>query len=256
MATKPTNTETLDFIEVTGARSGYYLLGQAPLLFNAMSEKVKHELMFPKGRKSAAERAMTLKHNPLEEYRNSCYYARDPNSPTLLVHKSVAFKRATMGAAVDIPGARKAQMGRLMYVIGDEVPIYGVPELHMSVTRSADMNRTPDIRTRAILPTWCAYIEIEYVEPILKGAVISKLLAAAGMTQGIGDWRVEKGSGNYGRFAIVAEDHPQVRLLMDAGGREAQREALDHPIAYDSETEALLSWYDAEVNRRGFKEVA
>lgn len=256
MTTRKPSAEALDFIEVKRGRVEFYLLGDSPLICNAMSEKARHELLLPSGRKTAAEKAANLKHNPVQEFRDSVYYARDPESPTLVVMKSTSFKKSAMGAALDIPGAKKAQIGRLMYVVGDEVPIYGTPELMMSVTRSADMNRTPDIRTRAVIPSWCAHITIEYAEPVLKGAVISKLLAAAGITQGVGDWRVEKGSGNYGRFSVVSKDNPQLKLLMDAAGRDAQKEALANPIAYDSETESLLEWYETEVTRRGIKSVA
>jgi hypothetical protein len=256
MAIRKTNTETLDFIQVNRGQVEFYLLGESPMILNAMSEKAHHELLLPKGRKSAAEKAISLKHDPVNEFKDSMYYARDEKSPTLIVQKATAFKKAAMGAALDIPGAKKAQMGRLMYVVGDEVPVYGTPEVMMSIVRSADMNKTPDVRTRAILPAWCAHIQVEFAEPMLKGPVLSKLFAAAGITQGIGDWRVEKGSGNYGRFRLAEKDDPQVKLLMDTAGREAQREAIASPVAYDSETEALLEWYETEVKRRGIRSVA
>jgi hypothetical protein len=246
----------LDFIQVSQGRFSAVLLGESPLIMNCMSNKAKHQLLLPSGRKTGPEKAASLKHDPLAEWRDSMYYARDPESQTLFMMPAVAFKKAIMGAAIDIPGAKKAQLGRLMYVEGDEVPIYGTPEVMMSVTRSADMNRTPDVRTRAIFPTWCAKITIQHTEPMLRGQAVLKLLAAAGITQGIGDWRVEKGSGNFGRFQSTDDTHPQVKLLMDAGGREAQKEALSNPIAYDGETEALLEWYAQEITRRGIKSVA
>jgi len=169
------------------------------------------------------------------------------------VHKATAFKKALMGAALDIPGAKKAQIGRLAYVVGDEVPIYGIPEIMLSVVRSADINKTPDIRTRAIIRQWCAVVSFRYMEPILKGDVLAKLLSGAGMSQGVGDWRVEKGSGSYGRFHLAEKDDPQAQIIMEGGGRAAQEEAIKNPQPYDSETEALLDWWDAEYRRRGFK---
>ena len=256
MTTRQVSKETLDFIEVMRGRINVFVLGDSPLICNAMSRKVEHQLLLPSGRKTAAEKASSLKHSPLDEFRDSVYYAREVKSPTLIVLKATAFKKATMGAALDIPGAKKAQIGRLINVVSDEIPIYGIPELMMAVTRSADMNRTPDIRTRAIIPSWCAKLTIEFAEPMLQGQTILKLLVAAGITQGVGDWRVERGSGNYGRFSVVDEANPHLQVLMDAGGREAQRDALEKPVPYDSETEALLKWYDVEVKRRGFKSIA
>lgn len=257
MATrKSADSGALDFIQVSQGKFRAIVLGDSPLICHAMSGKAWHELLLPKGKKSAAEKAMSLKHDPLDEFRNSMYYSRDKESPTAIVVKATAFKKAMMGAALDIPGAKKAQIGRLLYVENDEIGIYGIPELMMSITRSADMNKTPDVRTRAVLPAWCAVFTVAFTEPMLKGPVMSKLLAAAGITQGIGDWRVEKGSGNFGRFSLVEEDDPRVRILMESGGREAQQAAINNPMPFDSETEEMMSWFDVEVNRRGFKTVA
>jgi hypothetical protein len=36
-------------------------------------------------------------------------------------------------------------------------------------------------------------------------------------------------------------------------GRKAQAQAMKEPKYYDTETEELLSWFDAEIKRRGFK---
>jgi hypothetical protein len=95
---------------------------------------------------------------------------------------------------------------------------------------------------------------VQYSVPLLKGPVITKLLGAAGMMQGVGDWRVEKGSGNYGRYRVTSPSDTQFRVLTDSAGRQAQEEAMSAPKCYDSETERLLSWYDAELYRRGFRE--
>lgn len=42
---------------------------------------------------------------------------------------STSFKGAIRSAALDMPGAKKAQIGRLTYIAGDFVGIYGVPKL-------------------------------------------------------------------------------------------------------------------------------
>ncbi len=38
--------------------------------------------------------------------------------------------------------------------------------------------------------------------------------------------------------------------------RAAQDDAIANPVPYDSETEQLLSWYQVETKRRGFKVAA
>jgi hypothetical protein len=161
-----------------------------------------------------------------------------------------------MSAALDLPGTSKTQIGRLAYVENDEVPIYGIPELLMSVTRSAGIDKTPDVRTRAILPRWACFISVQFTKPILKEQAIVNLMAAAGITQGVGDWRVQKGSGNYGQFALTDPSDKAFQEIVKTGGREAQDAAIAEPICYDSETEELLAWFDVEVKRRGFKAVS
>lgn len=256
MATKTPTTETVDILEVHRGRIEFYVLGQSPLICNSMSAKTKSELLFPSGRKSAAQKASTMKHDPQREFQDSIYRFMDDDADTLIGMPATSFKKACMGTCLDLPGAKKAQIGRLMYVVGNMVPIYGTPEIMLSVVRSADINKTPDVRTRAVLPAWCSKFIIEFTEPMLKAAVISRLLGAAGMMQGVGDWRVEKGSGDFGRFEVVSADHPQVKLLMETGDRSAQLEAMENPQPYDSESEQLLRFHAEEMVRRGFTKQA
>lgn len=255
MATKAqaSNSE-ITILEVTKTQMEFCILGTTPLICNRMSKKAEHELLLPKGKKNAAEKASSLKHDPLQEFRDSPYCLAD--GPTLIGLLPTAFKKSMMTAALDMPGAKKAQIGRLIYVHGQMLPIYGIPKLFMSVTRSADINRTPDIRTRALLPEWACKLVVEFPVPLLKEQSIANLLAAAGFMSGVGDWRQEKGSGNYGSFKLVSADDPDFVRVVQQGDRAAQIAALENPEAHDPETEDLLSWYDVEVKRRGFKVAA
>jgi hypothetical protein len=248
--------EVSDFLKVSTGTIGLYVLGTSPLILNRMSSKAQHELLMPKGRKNAAEKATTLKHDPIAEYRASAYTQKgDPSRPHLEL-LSTAFKGALRSAALDMPGAKKAQIGRLTYVTGDYVGIYGLPKLLMSITRSADMNRTPDVRTRAIVPAWACRLSITYVEPLIRPQAVMNLLAAAGITIGVGDWRPEKGAGNYGQFTLVSESDPAVKKIIKEGGYAAQVAALEKPTCYDNETTELLSWYQGERSQRALKGVA
>ena len=253
---KNTPEEVSDILKVSTRSLECYIVGTSPLICNRMSEKAKHELLMPKGRKNAIERATTLKHVPVDEYRASAYTLKDETQPTLIAMLSTAFKGALRSAALDMPGAKKAQIGRLTYLAGEFVNIYGLPKLFMSITRSADMNKTPDVRTRAIIPEWACKITITYVEPLIRAQAVANLMAAAGLTIGVGDWRPEKGSGNYGQFEIVAKDDPRYVRIVKSGGRKAQIDALENPVAYDSETEELLAWFDDERAKRQLKGVA
>jgi hypothetical protein len=226
-----------------------YVVGMSPLWMNRMSEKAKRTLLLPSGRASKAEQATRLKHDPVAEFRASVYKLPYPEHPAGLAMMATAFKKGMMTAALDMQGARKAQIGRLTYVVGDYVPIWGLPKLGMAIVRSADMGHTPDVRTRAILPRWASALTIKYARPMLTAQGVANLLASAGLVAGAGDWRVEKGSGNFGLYRVAAEDDPELVEIM-AIGREAQLAALDTPECYDDESAEMLAWFDEEVARR------
>lgn len=250
---KTDELEQVQIVELTRAKIVYHIVGETPLLMNSMSVKAQRELLLPRGRKTAAEKQGSLKHDPLQEYRDSIYRARK-GSETVLALLNTQFKAALCTAALDVPGAKKAQIGRLTSIEGGEkLALYGIPEIMCSVVRSADINKTPDIRTRCIVPRWACKVEVTYTVPVLNATVISSLFATAGYTMGVGDWRPQKGSGTFGRWKIVEPTDKEYLDIIKNGGAAAQQEALDDPDSYDDETDELLSWYDVEVRRRGIK---
>jgi len=242
-------TAEISVLQISQGTVKMHIVGNLPFIYNAMSVKAKRELLLPKGRKTAADRAQTLKHEPLNEYRESVYRVLSNTSSTRLCFPTGAFKKAIATAALDLPGTKKAEIGRLVSVPAAVFPIWGVPQLMMSVVRSADMNKTPDIRTRAILPEWATIVELSFVRPKLSATSVVNLLAAAGITVGVGDFRQEKGAGSYGSFRIVEPDDADFKRITKAGGRAAQDAALESPEMYDSETEALFSYFNSEVAR-------
>lgn len=250
---KETKTGEVQIFEVERGTMDFCVLGTSPLIMNRMSQKVWFELLAPKGRKTAADKAATAKHDPVREFRDSSYRIEDSNSPTLLAVMVTAFKRAMATAASDLPGASKAQIGRLVYMPGELQPIFGLPRVFMAVTRAKDINRTPDVRTRAILPEWACRLSVTFTKPLLKEQAVANLLAAAGMSSGIGDWRQEKGSGSFGSFRLCDDTDPDFVRIINTQGREAQVAALEQPEAYNQETAEMLAWFDVEMKRRGFK---
>lgn len=234
----------------------FIVMGESPLIMERMSQKVKEGLLSPAPKKNATERQTSLKHAPLQEYRDSAYLAESNTNPTRLQMLSTAFKRSMATAALEIPGAKKSQIGRLTYVPGTHVDIYGLPKMLMSVVRSSDMNRTPDIRTRCIVPEWCAIVTVSFVSPQLRAQDVANLLGAAGQVVGVGGWRPEKGSGSFGRFTLTNNDKDKEYVRITKIGRVLQDKALESPTFFDKETEELFKWYEADAKRRGFKIVA
>lgn len=241
----------IEILQVTHGRFDACILGTTPIILNRISEKGMRELLQPSGKKNAAQKASTSKHDPYKEFRSSPYQDPNPDAPALLQHLTSAFKGAIAGAALDLPGANKSQIGRLTWVVGERFHLFGTPKIFSAIVRSADMNKTPDVRTRCIVPEWACRITVAYVTPLLKQQGVANLLASAGVTQGIGDWRTGKGKGTYGSFELVNEDNPEWRRRMTIGRKEQTR-AMEKPVAYDGETEELLAWWQSEMKTRGF----
>ena len=245
----------LECIEVEPLRVGsvkVWLRGITPLICNRMAAKACRELLFPKGRKTTAEKQQLLKHDPMNEYRNSME-KRAGKGPTRIVFPSPAVKGAMATAALETKGTNKTQIGRLVWVKGYDIDVYGVPKLMMSVVRSADMNKTPDVRTRAILPEWCMPVTIQYVKPQMSEKTIMQLLSNGGIIVGIGDFRQEKGKGNFGQFEVSTE--AKCKSIVKAGGMKQQDAAINKPERFDMKTEELLSWFQEEVKNRGKDEL-
>jgi hypothetical protein len=245
---------TIEVLELKTKTLDVHIVGDTPLVYNAMSRKVREGLLFPAQKKSRAVLNTTLKHDPIREYRESVYRSISDDTETLLVFPGGGLKKAIAQAAIDIPGAAKAQIGRLSWVNEWNVSIWGIPQLLMSVVRMADVARTPDVRTRAVLPEWGAKFSITFATPQLNETTITRLTAAAGIIVGVGDWRTQKGSGNFGQFRIVdPKKDAQWKRIIKTGGREPQVAALENPTCFDHETESLLEWFKAEAARREFK---
>jgi len=249
---EPEGPTQIEIMEVQRGELVLHLLGVAPgLIMNRQSEKVKRELLLPAKKKSKGERENSLKHDPVAEFRASPYVLRDTKAPTFLSLPATAFKGAMRMAAIDAGGI-KSQIGRLLYVPGDYIPVYGIPRLFMSVTRQAGMQRTPDIRTRALLSEWACKLTIRYVKPHLAEVAVGRLNAAAGEFIGVGDWRTEKGAGSYGGWKIVSADNPDFKRIVKEGGRQAQIDALEMAIPSDQDSQDLLEWYEKQAQERGF----
>lgn len=227
------------------------VIGTSPLILNAMSAKAKQELLIPR-KKTTADRANGLKHIPLNEYRASPYKFENDEAPTLIGIMAGGFKQGMGLAAMRLGGAKRTEIEQMVVVPEYLASVWGVPQLFMSVTRSADMNKTPDVRTRAIVHEWCAEFTIMWIANSLNESSLLNLLEGAGLVAGIGDWRQEKGSGSFGAYTIVDADNLATfeRIKRD-GGRAAQIAALENPVPYDNDTRELLAHFDAEVKRRG-----
>lgn len=225
------------------------IIGIQPLYQNRMPAKVQQGLLVGTRKKTKVER-IEIKHDPLTEYQSSMEIV--PAGPTALGVRVTAVKAAMCTAALETPGLTKSSTQRLLFMPGDYFALYGTPQLKLDVVRSADINRTPDVRSRAYLPKWGAEVEIQYIVPQLSLTSVVTLLSNAGILVGVGDFRQEKGKGAYGSFRVIGsgEQDDEWDELTKNHGRMAQVAAIEQPEYADRDTEDLMRFYDEEVGRR------
>jgi hypothetical protein len=251
MASKNDTNSSLMIEPLKQGRVTLRIIGQTPMYFNAMSNKAKRTLLLGGAKKTAAEKK-EIKHDPEQEFRDSTY--RTQIGQTLLCFPAPGIKNAMATAALVTDGVKKTDVQRLIFLPQEKVSIWGKPFLKMDVVRSADMNKTPDVRTRAFLPRWAAEVDIAFVTPTLSIHAVAHLLSNAGIVCGLGDFRQEKGKGSYGTFALYNEtDEQHVALwneLTTTEARDCQEVAMEKPETCDDETRELWAMLRQERIRR------
>tara|TARA_R110000744_G_scaffold140263_1_gene251481 strand:+ start:76 stop:870 length:795 start_codon:yes stop_codon:yes gene_type:complete len=251
MVVKKVASSELVIHELKQGRIKLRMLGQTPLYFNSMGAKAWRDLLAGSGKKTAAERK-EIKHDPEREFRESVY--KKAKGDTHLCFPAAGVKGAMCTAALETPGITKTNVQRLIFLPESQIQIWGRPYLKMDIVRSADMNRTPDVRTRAYLPNWCAEIDIRFVTPTLSAMSIVSLLQNAGTIVGIGDFRQEKGRGSYGTFSVAGSedmgDHQVIWDNITQEDRSVQELAMDQPECADEQTADLMQFMQEERLRR------
>ena len=217
------------------------LIGTSGMYHHRMAAKVRASLLLGGGKKTAAEK-LDIKHFPREEFRDCMDVIENAHEHTNVVFPSMALKSAMQNAALVTAGLKKSDTQKLLFFPQETVPIFGIPVLRMTIMRSSDMARTPDVRTRAYFPEWGTQVEISFVTPQLSKKAILSLLTNAGMVIGIGDERQERGKGSAGRFKVSGAQFPKALL-----NRKAQWKAIQDPQPYGPSDAELLANFDQEV---------
>ena len=233
------------------------IVGTGPLIYNSMSLKAMSTLFMGAAKKTAAQKR-DIKHNPEEEFVDSCYINGQDGAH--LSFPSTGIKRGMATSALETEGVTKASINRGIYVVGEHINIWGKPYMNMSVVRSSDINRTPDIRTRAKLPRWCSEVTIRFISPTFTQNNITSLLTNAGTLCGLGDWRIEKGGPMGGYKLKETSDQKLWDELTKEEGATCQKLALDNPEieSHDNISHQLYEAMQQERVKRAdiLKEVA
>jgi hypothetical protein len=236
-------------MEIHTRQVTFNIVGISPMIMHRFDQKAWRELLLPAPQKNRAEKAMTLKHDPVAEFRGALYLSRNPDGPTAIHVPSGSFHNALGQAAIDIPGAAKSEIKRLTTVVDETVHLYGIPLLGCHMVRNSGINGAPDVRTRPIFREWACSITFRFIADLVKEKQLASLMGAAGHIVGIGDWRGQKG-GPFGRFRLAGPDDAEFLRITEHQGRDAQNDAIEHPQFFDQDSEELIGWFFDEAARR------
>lgn len=244
MAKITTPAKTVSVQPLRVERLECYIAGVSGLYCHRMTAKASRDLLVGGRKKTAADKKQ-IKHHPRAEFEASMFLTGRPPTP-YVEFPAGAIKRALRTAAIESEGITGASVDRLLWVEDERIPIHGMPLLRMDVVRSADVGRTPDVRTRAYFPAWASKFTISYTGMTISD--ITTLLQNAGHIVGIGDFRQEKGRGAYGRWAVVSEAEFKGMTVKHAAQKAAVEAAM--PDTGHGDTATLLTHYDDEVAKR------
>jgi hypothetical protein len=211
MAKAPVKTETaitlpalnIKMMEVT-------LVGDAPLIVHAWSEKAKKEMLDKQMKVAGGGREAK---NPLSDFESSMYRFDDGGHG----FPSIAFKNAAVTAGTSIAGLTKIAARQAFSIMGEDMDIPGsfpgtvsrtnlVRLLGTKPQMREDMVRvgmgTADLRYRAEYVNWFATVIVRYNASVLSEEQILNLINTAGFAVGVGEWRPER-DGGYGTFHVA-----------------------------------------------------
>jgi len=122
---------------------------------------------------------------------------------------AIAFKKAILTAAAierEASGARnlsRKYVAGTIFVLGDLIPIE-----YDKVERREDPVRvgmgSADLRYRPMYTGWRATLVVQFNESLIGAEQVISLINSAGFAVGVGEWRPEKGGGQFGRWQVAA----------------------------------------------------
>lgn len=168
------------------------LIGDAPLICHAWSEKAKKEMLDKQMKR--AKQAKDAK-NPEQDYEESLYHLPDGGYG----FPAVAFKAAAVDACSHVDGITKVEARGAFHINGDLLKIDGEPSPREDMVRVG--MGTADIRYRGQFTDWTVDIPIRYNASVLSDEQIVHLFNIAGFGIGVGEWRPQR-DGMFGLFHV------------------------------------------------------
>ncbi|MGC9261034.1 MAG: hypothetical protein ACP5I8_13295 [Phycisphaerae bacterium] len=244
--------DEVELVRLRKERMMVRILGTQPFIFHRLGVDLSLLGVGP-DRNNEQYKKTHLKSDLVKEFKDSTIML--PEGDTLLVVEAKMLKACIRCAALDTEDTTKAEIGRLVYVPGDYMSIYGIPKMFIRNIRNSGMNRTPGVRSRAIMAEWGVEFPIEFSTPRISASKIFSLLANGGISNGIGDFRPQKGAGSYGQFEIYDDTNLEHKRrwenLVKTGSRQQQIKAMNLAEPYDVESTEFITAFMEGVKALG-----
>jgi len=184
--------------------------GVTELICHNWSKKAKEEMLA----KQQGKKTPKPPKDPHADFLASLYMFKGDNEPyhgeigegEWYGFPVVAFKNASVRAAqqFDIPMTTARQ---LFWVYGikhpDFITIDGIPVMREDVVRLN--GKTADLRYRGGFSPWETTLRVKINAQLIAPETIFNLIAQAGFSVGVGEWRPER-NGQFGCFEVVVDN--------------------------------------------------
>lgn len=172
------------------------LVGDAPLICHAWSQKAKQQML---DKQTKRARAAKEAKDPEQDFRDSLY----PHPAGGYGFPVVAFKAAAVDACSHVEGVTKVEARGAFHIDGELARLEGAaPTLREDMVRIG--MGTADLRYRGEFTTWRVTLALRYNASVLSAEQIVNLFNTAGFAIGVGEWRPQR-DGSYGMFHVASD---------------------------------------------------
>lgn len=182
------------------------LIGTAPLIVHAWSEKALRQMADKQQKRAAKAREAKV---PFDDFAGSLYWLTErPEKPTEADVEAakfglpaVAFKSAAVTACTSTGSITKVAARQAFHVVGTMVEIIGPPPAMREDVCRVGMG-TADLRYRGQFDPWGVRVRVEINTAVISPEQVVNLFALAGFAVGVAEWRPER-DGGFGRFRVA-----------------------------------------------------
>lgn len=178
----------------------FTLVGDTPLIVHRFSEKARKEILYKQQKKAAKKKEIR---NPEAEYEEAkCKMANGEDG-----FPALALKQAIVGSCRFIDGLPMTVVRGVIFVVPDDMETGLLKIHHKKVKMVEDVvrigNGVSALCYRPYYYGWSLKPKIKYDASVISLEQVVNLLVRAGLSQGLGDWRVER-NGQSGSFTVQA----------------------------------------------------